>query len=305
MKKGASLPRTFNAISDLHRALGLPKPLHPLVSLVANCDIGGAEEELSGPLLLNFYKIAYKENLQGKIKYGQNYYDFDEGGLIFISPNQLISDTDENTEYSGMNLLIHPDFMRHYPLEKNIKNFGFFSYSVNEALHLSSNEKQVILSIFKNMEAELSLPIDDFSQDIMIAQIELLLNYSSRFYKRQFTTRRVVSHDLLEKLERILNDYFNNNMALTKGLPTVQYLSEQLHITPGYLSDMLRSLTGQNAQQHIHNKLVEKAKEILSSTNLTVAETAYQLGFEHPQSFHKFFKNKVNLSPLEFRQSFN
>jgi AraC family transcriptional activator of pobA len=304
VKKEENIPHQFNSISDLHRVLGLPKPLHPLISLVDNTEIAIDKEQLPASFLLNFYKVSYKKGLRGKIRYGQNYYDFDEGGLVFTSPNQLLGTTDD-AEYSGHTLLIHPDFIRNYPLGRNIKNFGFFSYSANEALHLSEKEKLIIINIFKNIDDELQSAIDDFSQDVIIAQIELLLNYSNRFYKRQFITRKAVSNDLLAKLENLVSDYFNNETALMKGLPTVQYLAEQLNVSPRYLSDMLRSLTGQNAQQHIHNKLIEKAKEILSITNLSVAEVAYQLGFEHPQSFNKLFKSKTNLSPLEFRQSFN
>ncbi len=172
-------------------------------------------------------------------------------------------------------------------------------------MHLSETESQTIVSIFENIKNELTTTIDDISQDVMIAYIEVLLNYSNRFYKRQFITRKAASNDLLEQMEVLLTNYFNNETALMKGLPTVQHLAEQLNVSPSYLSDMLRSLTGQNAQQHIHNKLIEKAKEILSTSNLTVAEVAYQLGFEHPQSFNKIFKSKTNLSPLEFRASFN
>jgi len=284
--------------------LGLPKPLHPLVSLVDNTHIAIDKDQLPPSFLLNFYKISYKTGLRGKIRYGQNYYDFDEGGMVFTSPNQLMA-TEDDAEYKGYTLLVHPDFIRNYPLGKNIKNFGFFSYAANEALHLSDKEKSVILNIFKNIEDELQSPIDDFSQDVIIAQIELILNYSNRFYKRQFITRKSANSDLLSKLEMLLNDYFNKETALMKGLPTVQYLADELHISPHYLSDMLRTLTGQNAQQHIHHQLIEKAKEILSASNLSVAEIAYQLGFEHPQSFNKLFKRKTNLSPLQFRQSFN
>ena len=304
MKKEENTPLIFNSISDLHRMLGLPKPLHPLVSLVDNSRIPVDKHQLSTSFSLNFYKVSYKGALHGKIRYGQGYYDFDEGGLVFTSPNQLLA-ISEDTEYAGLSLLIHPDFIRNYPLGKHIKNFGFFSYAANEALHLSEKEKTVILTIFKNIEDELQTPIDDFSQDVMVSQIELLLNYSNRFYKRQFITRKAVSSDLLTKMETLLDDYFNNNTALMNGVLTVQTLAEQLNVSPHYLSDMLRSLTGQNAQQHIHNKLIEKAKEILSNSNLSVAEIAYQLGFEHPQSFNKLFKRKTNLSPLEFRQSFN
>jgi AraC family transcriptional activator of pobA len=299
------MPVIFNSISEAHRALGLPKPLHPLVSLVDYGKIEIDRSMLSAPLVLNFYKISYKKNFRGKMKYGQSYYDFDEGGMFFVAPSQLITRDEDNQEYEGYTLLVHPDFIRNHALGKAIKNFGFFSYSANEALHLSEKEREIIVSVFKTIEQELSTTIDDFSQDVMVALIEVLLNYSNRFYKRQFITRKAVSHDLLEKMEAILSDHFNNEKAMMKGLPTVQYLSEQLNISPGYLSDMLRSLTGQNAQQHIHNKLIEKAKEILSGSNLSVAEIAYQLGFEHPQSFSKLFKSKTNLSPVGFRQSFN
>jgi AraC family transcriptional regulator, transcriptional activator of pobA len=304
VKKEEHIPHQFNSISDLHRMLGLPKPLHPLVSLVDNTKIAINKEQLSQSFLLNFYKISYKTGLRGKIRYGQNYYDFDEGGMVFTSPNQLLA-AEEDAEYKGYTLLVHPDFIRNYPLAKSIKNFGFFSYAANEALHLSDKEKSIILNIFKNIEDELQSSIDDFSQDVIIAQIELVLNYSNRFYKRQFITRKSANNDLLEKLETLLNNYFNKETALMKGLPTVQFVADELHVSAHYLSDMLRTLTGQNAQQHIHNKLIEKAKEILSISNLSVAEIAYQLGFEHPQSFNKLFKRKTNLSPLQFRQSFN
>jgi AraC family transcriptional activator of pobA len=304
VKKEKNIPHQFNSISELHRVLGLPKPLHPLVSLVDNTLIGVDKDQLPASFSFNFYKISFKKKLRGKIKYGQGYYDFDEGGLVFTSPNQLLA-TDDDTEYLGYTLLIHPDFIRNYPLGKNIHNFGFFSYSVNEALHLSEREKVVIFNIFRNIEDELQSPIDDFSQDVIVAQIELILNYSNRFYKRQFITRKAVNNDLLAKMENLLGDYFGHETALMKGLPTVQFLAAQLNVSTHYLSDMLRTLTGQNAQQHIHNKLIEKAKEMLSVSNLSVSEIAYQLGFEHPQSFNKLFKSKTKLAPSEFRQSFN
>ncbi len=294
----------FSSISELHRVLGLPKPLHPLVSLVDNTLIAVDKEELPAAFLFDFYKISYKKSLRGKIKYGQNYYDFDEGGLVFTSPNQILATTDD-TEYVGYTLLIHPDFLKDSALGKNIQRYGFFSYEVHESLHLSDKEKTVVFQILRSIEDELQSNIDDFSQDVIISQIELLLNYSNRFYKRQFITRKAVSNDLLSKMENLLNNYFDNATALMKGLPTVQYLAEQLNVSSAYLSDMLRSLTGQNAQQHIHNKLIEKAKHMLSVSDMSVAEIAYQLGFEHPQSFNKLFKNKTSLAPKEFRQSFN
>src|ERR1700761_8111624 len=307
MKKEENGPRKFESLSDAHRAFGLPKPLHPLISLINDTSDRLEITRPTGPHVLNFYKISYRPKLSGKLKYGQDYYDFDEGGLLFAAPNQVVgSHNDEEVrECSLYTLLIHPDFLWNYPLAKKIKQYGFFSYSANEALHLSDKEKETIISIFKIIEEELNSRIDDFSQDVIISQVELLLNYANRFYKRQFITRKAVNNDLLQKLEEILDSYFNNEKSLSEGIPTVQYLSESLNISPSYLSDMLRSLTGQNAQQHIHHKLIEKAKEKLSTTSLSVSEVAYELGFEHPQSFSKLFKTKTSLSPLEFRRSFN
>src|SRR5690606_14524975 len=247
-----------------------------------------------------FYKISLKLNLRGKLKYGQGYYDFDEGGMFFKGPNQVSGVGDHNDDHAGFTILIHPDFFLNYPLAKKIKQYGFFSYSVNEALHLSEKEKATILSIFKNIDEELQNRIDDFSHDVIISQIETLLNYSNRFYKRQFITRKAINHNLLERLDDILVAYFDNETLAERGLPSVQYLADRLNLSPSYLSDMLRSLTGQSAQHHIHDKLIEKAKEQISTTNLTISEIAYGLGFEHLSSFNKLFKSKTNLSPLEF-----
>lgn len=305
MKKGENLPHKFETLSELHRVLGLPRPLHPLISLVENKDNEIDTSKFPRLFIHGFYKISYKKNLSGKIKYGQGYYDFDEGGLLFKAPNQVSANGEISQDHSGFTMLFHPDFLAGYPLAKKIKQYGFFSYSVHEALHLSDKEKSTIISIFKNIEEELQNRIDDFSQDLIVSQIETLLHYSNRFYKRQFTTRKSVNNNVLEKFEAILDEYFDGERALSQGIPTVQYLAAALNISPSYLSDMLRSLTGQNAQQHIHYKLIEKAKEKISTTNLTVSEIAYELGFEHPSSFNKLFKSKTKLSPLEFRQSFN
>ncbi|MEO8535800.1 MAG: helix-turn-helix transcriptional regulator [Flavobacterium sp.] len=304
MKKEENLPRKFESLSDFHWVFGLPKPLHPMISFIDIKEISIIPNELGNSFILDFYKIALKEKVCGKAKYGQNYYDFGEGGLVFTAPNQLFESPPENGA-TGYLILIHPDLFLTYPLAKKIKQYGFFSYAANEALYLSEKEKTTIISIFKIIEEELESRIDDFSQDVIISQIELLLNYSNRFYKRQFITRKGVNNDLLQKLEEILDDYFNNEKASLNGIPTVQHLSELLNLSPSYLSDMLRTLTGQNAQQHIHSKLIGKAKELLSTTTLTISEVAYILGFEHPQSFSKLFKTKANVSPLEFRNSFN
>jgi AraC family transcriptional activator of pobA len=306
MKKDEKSPHKFETLSDALRAFGMPQPRHPLISMINGAPSWSELQLPTQQHVLGFYKISYKPKVSGKLKYGQGYYDFDEGGLLFASPGQVMGGVEnEETVCSEYTLLIHPDFFLGYPLAKKISQYGFFSYTANELLHLSENEKATIISIFRIMEEELNSRIDDFSHDVIIAQIELLLNYANRFYKRQFITRKVVSHDLLQRLEDLLAGYFSNEESLNNGIPTVQYLAENLHLSPSYLSDMLRALTGQNAQQHIHDKLIEKAKEKLSTTTLSVGEVAYALGFEHPQSFSKLFKSKTKLSPLEFRKSFN
>ncbi|WP_431213882.1 helix-turn-helix domain-containing protein [Puia sp. P3] len=276
-----------------------------MISLINGAHTPVDRSVLSQSHVLSFYKISYKPRLSGKLRYGQDYYDFDGGGLLFASPGQIIGGHGEDNtgQCSQYTLLIHPDFLWNYPLAATIKRYGFFSYSANEGLHLSDTEKATIISVFQLIEEELKSRIDDFSQDVVIAQIELLLNYANRYYKRQFITRKAISNGLLQQLASVLDEYFEH--SLNNGIPTVQSLSEKLNLSPSYLSDMLRSLTGLSAQQHIHNKLIEVAKEKLSITSLSVSEIAYELGFEHPQSFSKLFKTKTNLSPLEFRRSFN
>lgn len=304
MKKDEKTLYKFESLTDFHRVFGLQKPLHPLISFIDIASMKYKASELPDSIVMDFYKISYKTSLCGKAKYGQNYYDFGEGGLVFTAPNQVFEAPDDQAK-AGYILLIHPDFFLSYSLGKHIKQYGFFSYAANEALHLSDLEKTTIMSVFKILEDELNSRIDDFSQDVIISQVELLLNYSNRFYKRQFITRKAAHTDLLQKLEAILDDYFDHEKSLKQGIPTVQYLADQLNLSASYLGDMMRALTGQNAQQHIHHKLVEKAKEQLSTSNLSVAEIAYQLGFGHPQSFSRLFKTKTNFSPVQFRASFN
>lgn len=305
MKKAVT-PYTIQSITELHRLLQLGKPEHPLVSVIKFEDTMCFDDESLRSVAYNFYCIALKKNFHGKMRYGQQYYDFDEGLMTFFSPGQVIT-TDINPEMkiSGWWLVVHPDFLRNYTLSKTIKDYGYFSYAVNEALHLSEKEEVIIDSIMENIKGEYASVIDHYSQDVIISYIELLLNYCNRFYNRQFITRKSVNSDLLVEVEKLLSNYFNSEKVQESGLPTVAYLSEQLHLSPNYLSDMLRSLTGQSTQQHIHAALIEKAKEILTTTSLSVSEIAYRLGFEYPQSFNKLFKSKTNVSPLQFRTSFS
>jgi AraC family transcriptional activator of pobA len=259
-------------------------------------------------LVFDFYSISLKRDFNAKIKYGQQEYDFDEGIMFFISPGQVFGievNKDVELKRSGWLLLVHPDFLWNTQLAKTIKKYEYFNYSVHEALFLSEKEEITFTGMMKNIEQEYHSNIDKFSQDLIIAQLELLLTYADRFYHRQFITRKISNHKILDRLEDILSEYFNGDALSQKRLPTVQYVAGKLNVSPNYLSELLKVLTGQSTQQHIHDKLIEKAKERLSTTDLSVSEIAYELGFEHPQSFSKLFKTKTSLSPLEFRQSFN
>ena len=298
---------TFKTIGDFHKMSGLPKSKHPLVSLVDYGLVEYQTDEKEISWVQDFYTIGLKRNIQGKFRYGQQSYDFDEGLLSFVSSGQLVQLQIENPEVkpTGFLLLIHPDFIWKTSLAKNIKQYDFFGYSVKEALFLSETEETVITEILMNIQREYNSNIDKFSQSIIIAQIELLLTYCERFYQRQFITRKKSSHQILERLENVLNDYFGHDDLISKGLPTAQYIAGLLNVSPNYLGSLLKTLTGLTTQQHIHNKLIEKAKNRLSTTNLSISEIAYELGFEHPQSFSKLFKTKTKVSPLEFRQSFN
>lgn len=298
-------PYAMHSIAELHRILELPKPEHPLISVINFEDITCYTNEALTSVAYGFYCIAIKKGFEGKMKYGQNYYDFDEGVMTFFLPNQVVStEITPDLKLSGWWLVVHPDFLLNYPLSKTIKDYGYFSYAVNEALYLSEKEELLVTGIMAHLQQEYRSPIDHYSQDVMISQIELLLNYCNRFYNRQFITRKHVNHEVLERMEVLLSTFFEDHALVDNGIPTVQLLSDRLNVSPHYLSDLLRQLTGQSAQQHIQNRLMERAKELLTSTNLSVAEIAYKLGFEYPQSFSKLFKNKMAVSPVKFRKSF-
>ncbi len=301
-------PYRITTITEHHRLTGLPKPEHPLISVISIESIKTPPVDGSVSLVFDFYSISLKRGFTTRFKYGQQSYDFDEGVMFFISPGQVFGfelEKHSTQKPSGWMILIHPDFLWNTSFAKTIRQYEYFNYSVHEALYLSDKEEIMITGIAQYMEGEYHANIDTFSQGVMIAQLELLLTYADRFYHRQFITRRISNHQILNRLEDILTEYFNNDGLVTKGLPTVHYIAETLHLSPNYLSGLLTVLTGKSTQQHIHDKLIEKAKEKLSATNLSVSEIAYGLGFEHPQSFSKLFKTKTNLSPLDFRHSFN
>ena len=308
MKKHENAPLRYTSLSEAHRALRLPPPLHPLISLVRDARPPRPEGSSPQPHVLSFYKVSFWPRQNRTLRYGQGYYDFEAGGLLFAAPGQVLGGTpppeEEEDVCAHVTLLIHPDFLASYPLAQKIREYGFFTYSANEALHVSEPEREVLLGLFRTMEAELGSRLDEFSQDVVIAQLDLLLTYANRFYKRQFLTRKAVHHDLLQRLEAELTECLRPERLPEQGIPTVQHLAQRLHMSSSYLSDMLRTLTGQSAQQHIHDKLIERAKEQLATTGRSVSEVAYALGFEHSQSFSRFFKTKTTLSPLAFRRSF-
>lgn len=294
-------------LTEFHRTRGLSSPEHPLISVVDYADVELLPEFQGNSWVFDFYFISLKKNFGAKIRYGQQSYDFDEGVMFFIAPGQVFSidrDPEASKQRSGWMLLIHPDFLWNTPLAKQIKKYEYFGYSIHEALFVSEREEATMMGLIENIRQEYKANIDKFSQNIILSQIETLLNYSERFYHRQFLTRKKANHTVLDNLEELLTTYFAGDDLAVKGLPTVAYLGEALNVSPKYLSSLLRILTGQSAQYYIHEKLVEKAKQKLSLSDLSISEIAYELGFEHPQSFSKFFKSKTNSTPLQFRQSF-
>lgn len=295
----------LNTIAEAAAFYELKKPFHPLFSIDRFEDIKQKTLETRTRLISDFYMILLKEDCPGKVQYGKTIYDFDEGIMSFYAPKQInIVEAGEFLATKGWMLNVHPDFFRSYGLHRKIKEYGFFEYTTNEALILSEKEELAIRYIFCKIREEYEQRIDSFTQDVVISQIELLLNYCNRFYNRQFITRKAIHHNLQHQIEELIEDYINNQ-ALDKGLPTVSFLAEQLNYTPKYLSDYLKQITGQSTLSLIHKKLIEHAKDKLASTQLSVSEIAYELGFEHSQGFNKLFKNKTSLTPLEFRAHFN
>lgn len=304
------MEQTFrlNSIAEFHSFCDLPGPEHPLISLIDYSKVNYPFNTKNVQWVQNFYTIGLKRNVNAKFNYGQQQYDFDSGVLSFISPLQFLKiemQPEVTVEPTGWLLLIHPDFLYQTALGKKIKTYDFFGYAANEALFLSDKEEQTILEILKNIEKEYQSNIDKFSQELIVAQLEMLLIYSERFYERQFITRKKTNIELINQFEKLLNHYFQSGKIIENGIPTVSRIAEELHISANYLGSLLRLYTKQNTQQHIQNKIVEYAKEKLSTTELSVSEIAYELGFEYPQSFSKLFKSKTQQNPLEFRAGFN
>lgn len=304
MKQPSNDLQVLHTVTEFSHFCGLPGPTHPLLTVIDLAATRGQPRPVGlQSIVQQFYTVWLKKGLKGTIYYGRQTFDFGEGVLGFQAPGQVfaIDETLDISEISGWMLLFHPDLLHKHPLGKKIASYGFFSYALHEALHLSAREEEQLDSVLTSIRLEHEQPIDAFSQDVLISQIEVLLNYANRFYHRQFLTRRPAAHDLLSRFETLLTAYFAQSGE--QPLPTVQHFADALHVSPAYLSDMLRTLTGQTTQQHIHYGLIEKAKQLLLSTSLSINETAFQLGFEYPQYFTRLFKNKTGLTPAAFRLS--
>lgn len=285
-------------ISQYNTMRGI-ETLHPLVSVV---DMSKATPTQSARINFGFYCVFFKEIKCGDLKYGCNYYDYQQGSLVFVAPGQILGvNSNEVIQPKGWALLFHPDLIRGTSLGHNIKNYTFFSYEVNEALHLSEKEKQIIMDCLNKIDYEIKQSIDKHSKILIATNIELLLNYCMRFYDRQFITRSNVNKDILAKFEKLMDDYFQSEKPQTLGLPTVKYCADNLHLSANYLGDLIKKDTGKSPQEHIQLKLMNIAKDRIFDRSKSLSEIAYELGFKHPQHFSRMFKNETGYTPNEFR----
>lgn len=295
----------INTISQAHQSVGLPPPKHPLVSVVRTVDFRPTIDFNGIKVVNNLYQITLKNLGCGNLMYGKNSYDYEEGTLVFTSPGQVTvfegEMPAENTVDTGWTLAFHPDLIRKSTFADKINQYSFFNYEVNEALHLSEDERKTIEDLLAKVEKEYSQNIDRHSQNLIISNIELLLNYCTRFYDRQFYTRTNINIDFVSKFEKLLKTYYDTGMVAELGLPNVQYLAQKLNFSSNYLSDLLKKETGKTAQEHIHLFVINKAKNSLLNSRSSISEIGYSLGFEYPQHFSSLFKSKTGYSPSEYR----
>lgn len=297
------MKRTYidlKSISDLHKFYHCEKPKHPLVSIIDFARAYHHQLENDTFYRTGFYAIMCKR-IEGPILYGRSHYDFQEGSLMFIAPNQVLASSAETKVTEGWGLFFHPDLLYQSALGTKIHQYSFFNYSADEALQISAEEKNMLQHCLSNIKKEYEQNIDRHTQSLMIDNIQLLLNYSTRFYDRQFLTRSKVNTDIVQKFEKALHHYFSGETLVKTGLPDVSHFAAMLHLSPSYLSDLLNKYTGKTTQEHIHLKVIDKAKEMLWGTEKTISEIAYDLGFKHPSHFTKLFKDKTKYSPSAFR----
>ena len=294
----------ITSISQAYKLLGLGNPKHPLVSIYQHQEMDTSSIPLNVGYALDLYHIIFKSGSSGSLQYGQNSYDFQDGSLVFTAPGQVVTfnGSDKLEEAKGWSLLFHPDLIRKSELGRIISTYSFFSYHVHEALHVSEEERENILEIIHKIEKEYNQHIDIHSQNLIISNIQLLLDYCTRYYDRQFYVRTNLNKDVISRFEQLLCEYYDSEKPLMYGLATVAYCGRELNISPKYLSDMLKKETGKTAQEQIHSFLIERAKTKLLGTSDSVSQIAFSLGFEYPQHFTKIFKTKTGMSPVEFRK---
>lgn len=293
----------FKSISSALYEMGIDKPKHPLVVAFNHEDMKSGHQLAGKSVVSSFYMVEYKQGKTGNFEYGRTTYDFEEGTLIFLAPGQVlkVNEWTEDEAVFGWTLFFHPDLIRKSQLGQNIDKYSFFSYDVNEALHISDDEKNIIEELRDKIILEYSQNIDRQSQKLIVTSIELLLDYCTRYYNRQFYTRENLNKDIISRFEDLLKTYYNSNRSLDQGIPSVKYCGEELNMSPNYFSDLLKKETGLNAQDHIHSFIIEKAKTQLLNSVESIGQIAYGLGFEYPQSFSKMFKKKTGMSPAEYR----
>lgn len=295
----------FKTLSSYLDYLGLPRPEHPMLSVFNSKGDGylPCPRESSPPIINDCYSISFKKYVEGDLKYGRTTYDFSNGALIFIAPRQVLQwDNSVVFEQKGFSINFHEDFLKSTELALQIKKYGFFSYTVNEALHLSPKEEKQIESIVENIEIEYQNNQDVFSKDIIISQLNTLLKYANRFYERQFINRKEISNNLLDQFNRLLRRYFESGQLQENGIPSIEQIAGQLSVSQRYLSDTLKKETGKNTTEHIQLQLINEAKNILLQPNKSISEVAYELGFEYPQYFSRLFKKKEGISPTAYRE---
>jgi AraC-like DNA-binding protein len=301
MKRTAQPIINIGSISDLHNLVKRPQPRHPLISVIDHTDFYAEKPKDDSLYMFGFYTISCKK-FEGLLHYGKSQYDFREGSLMFTAPGQVIGAGPDCKVDEGWALFIHPDLLHGSALGKKMHQYSFFHYEVNEALHISEEENKIIKDCVDKIAREYMHAIDKHTQGLIVSNVELLLNYCSRFYDRQFYTRAKVNSDVVQRFEVLLKDYFGQQSLIEAGLPPVTYFASKLNLSPNYLSDLLQKSTGKSTVEHIHLELVEKAKSLLWGTPGSISEIAYELGFEHPSHFTKIFKAKTGKSPSEFRE---
>lgn len=292
----------IQSISQLHAAIGFEKPTHPLISIINVGEWEISDEWLGQRIKTDLYSIALKD-ASCAMDYGRHTYDFNEGVLIFTAPNQVVGIQKEQQkgEISGWMIFFHPDLIRNTPLGKQIEDYGFFDYAVHEALHLSDAEQNTLNECVKLIEAEIGERIDNHSQRVIVSTLELLLNYSLRYYERQFNTRAAQNTDVVTQFEKLLKDYYKQGRFSEDGVPSIEFFADTIHLSPNYLSDLLKKETGMSAKDHINHFIVEKAKTLLLSESDSISGVAYQLGFNYPHYFSRLFKSKTGMTPNDYR----